>query len=279
MSRFKLALIQLKVGRDKKENVSRALQFVRTAACEKKAKVVSLPECFNSPYGTQYFAQYAENIPGPTTDALSAAAKEHQIYLIGGSIPEVSDNKLYNTAIVFGPDGKLIAKHRKVHLFDIDIPGKITFQESAVLSSGDTFCTFDTEFCKIGVAICYDIRFAEMAMCYANAGCDLIVYPGAFNMTTGPKHWTLLQRARAVDNQLYVAGVSPARDEQASYISYAHSSIVDPWGEVLVEADETEQIIAAEIDTSIIEQVRNQIPIRKQRRQDMYTLDSPLMKI
>jgi len=274
MSKFKLALIQLKSGLDKQDNVKRALQLIKSAVVDHQASVVSLPECFNSPYGTNYFAQYAETIPGPTTDALSAAAKEHKIYLVGGSIPESSGGKLYNTATVFGPDGALLSTFRKVHLFDIDIPGKMTFKESDSLSPGSTFCCFDTEFCRIGVAICYDIRFAEMAMCYAKAGCKLIIYPGAFNMTTGPKHWKLLQQARALDNQLFVAGVSPARDETASYVSWAHSSIIGPWADVLAEADEKEQIISAEIDLALVDQVRSQIPISKQKRDDLYKVES-----
>ncbi|OQV21067.1 Omega-amidase NIT2 [Hypsibius exemplaris] len=274
MSKFKLALIQLKAGLDKSDNVKRAIQFIKSAVVDHQASVVALPECFNSPYGTQYFAKYAETIPGPTTDALSAAAKEHKIYLVGGSIPETSDGKLYNTSTVFGPDGTMISSFRKVHLFDIDIKGQMTFKESDSLSPGSTFCMFDTEHCKIGVAICYDIRFAEMAMCYARAGCKVLIYPGAFNMTTGPKHWKLLQQARALDNQLYVAAVSPARDEKASYVAYGHSAIINPWADVLAEADETEQIVSAEIDLEFLDKVRNQIPISKQKRDDLYKIES-----
>ncbi|GBM25775.1 Omega-amidase NIT2, partial [Araneus ventricosus] len=116
-----------------------------------------------------------------------------------------------------------------VHLFDIDIPGKITFKESDALAPGKSLTTFTMGKWKIGLGICYDIRFPLMANIYAEKGCNLLVYPGAFNMTTGPAHWELLQRARAVDNQLYVATISPARDETASYHAWGHSTLVSPW--------------------------------------------------
>ncbi|KAF6120636.1 nitrilase family member 2 [Phyllostomus discolor] len=148
---------------------------------------------------------------------------------IKGSIPEEDSGKLYNTCTVFGPDGALLVKHRKLHLFDIDVPGKITFQESKILSPGDSFSTFETPYCRVGLGICYDLRFSELAQIYAERGCQLLVYPGAFNLTTGPAHWELLQRGRAVDNQVYVATASPARDDKASYVAWGHSTVVNPW--------------------------------------------------
>ncbi|XP_077919473.1 omega-amidase NIT2 isoform X1 [Halichoerus grypus] len=228
MATFRLALIQLQVSSIKSDNVTRACGLIREAATQ-GAQIVSLPECFNSPYGTKYFPEYAEKIPGESTQKLSEVAKECGVYLIGGSIPEEDAGKLYNTCAVFGPDGTLLVKYRKLHLFDIDVPGKITFQESKTLSPGDSFSTFDTPYCRVGLGICYDLRFAELAQIYAQRGCQLLVYPGAFNMTTGPAHWELLQRGRAVDNQVYVATASPARDDQASYVAWGHSTIVSPW--------------------------------------------------
>ncbi|KAM5275223.1 omega-amidase NIT2 isoform 1-T1 [Hipposideros larvatus] len=227
-------------------------------------------ECFNSPYGTNYFPEYAEKIPGESTQKLSEVAKECSIYLIGGSIPEEDAGKLYNTCAVFGPDGTLLVKHRKLHLFDIDVPGKITFQESKTLSPGDSFSTFETPYCRVGLGICYDIRFAELAQIYAQRGCQLLVYPGAFNLTTGPAHWELLQRGRAVDNQVYVATASPARDEKASYVAWGHSTVVNPWGEVLAKAGTEETIIYSDIDLKKVAEIRQQIPISSQKRSDLY---------
>lgn len=273
MSKFRLAVVQLQVSAVKADNLSRAQRLVKEAA-EQGGKVVLLPECFNSPYGTGFFSTYAERIPGESTQLLSEAAKENKVYLVGGSIPEEEDGKLYNTCTVFGPDGQLLVKHRKIHLFDIDVPGKIRFQESETLSPGDSLSVFDTPFCRVGVGICYDMRFAELAQLYSRKGCQLLVYPGAFNMTTGPAHWELLQRGRALDNQVYVATASPARDEGASYVAWGHSTVVNPWGEVISKAGADETIIYADIDLQYLADIRQQIPVTKQRRSDLYTVTS-----
>ncbi|XP_019404413.1 PREDICTED: omega-amidase NIT2 isoform X2 [Crocodylus porosus] len=246
MANFRLALIQLKVQSIKSENLQRACGLVREATA-KGAKVVVLPECFNSPYSVKRFREYAEEIPGESTQKLSEVAKECGIFLVGGSIPEQACGKFYNTCTVFGPDGAMVAKHRKIHLFDINIPEKIRFQESEILSPGDSFSIFDTPYCKVGLGICYDIRFAELAQIYCQRGCQLLVYPGAFNLTTGPAHWELLQRGRAVDNQVYVVTASPARDAEASYVAWGHSTVVNPWGEVIAKAGTEETVIYADI--------------------------------
>jgi omega-amidase len=162
--------------------------------------------------------------------------------------------------LTFSPAGNLLAIHRKVHLFDIDVPGKIRFQESEVLTGGTSLTDFDTEYGKFGIAICYDVRFPEMAMVAARKGAVAMIYPGAFNLTyifidiitsrTGPLHWELLARARAVDNQIYVAMCSPARDMDASYNAWGHSTIVDPNGEIVARAGHGEEIIYADLSTS-----------------------------
>ncbi|XP_063812311.1 omega-amidase NIT2 [Pseudophryne corroboree] len=272
MAKFRLAVVQLLVSPVKTDNLKKASQLIKQAAQE-GAQVVALPECFNSPYGTKFFPEYAERIPGQSTQMLSDVAKECGIYLIGGSIPEEDSGKIYNTCTVFGPDGTLLIKHRKIHLFNIDVPGKIRFQESETLSPGDSFSVFDTPYCKIGVGICYDIRFAELAQIYTKKGCQLLVYPGAFNMTTGPAHWELLQRARALDNQVYVATVSPARDDSASYVAWGHSTVVNPWGEVIAKAGAEESITSTDIDLQYLAEIRQQIPIHAQRRHDLYSVE------
>jgi len=275
LPKFRLALVQMAVGANKAENLSRAESLVRRAAAEGGAEVVALPECFNSPYGTNFFNDYAEDLStgsSPSLDVLSKCARDNSIYLIGGSIPEREGTRLYNTSLVCGPDGSVLAKHRKVHLFDIDIPGKITFKESEVLSAGDSFTCFSTDKCKVGVGICYDIRFAEMGIAYRDRGCHLLVYPGAFNMTTGPAHWEALARSRALDNQVYVATVSPARDEAASYVAWGHSTVVDPWGNIAAKTEEKEDIVYAEVDLDKWSTIRDQVPITKQRRNEMYRL-------
>lgn len=156
-------------------------------------------------------------------------------------------------------------------MFDIDIPGKIKFKESDVLSPGNKLSLVDIPpYGKIALAICYDIRFPELATVAARKGCFLLLYPGAFNLTTGPLHWSLQARARAMDNQVFVGLCSPARDMGASYNAWGHSMVVDPNAEVLVEAGEGEEIVYADLGAEKIEEVRKGIPIYGQRRFDVY---------
>ncbi|KAF5330629.1 hypothetical protein D9619_005715 [Psilocybe cf. subviscida] len=283
---FTLSLIQLgQVGANKADNLRHAREMIVKAAqrAPKRPDIIVLPECFNSPYGHTHFPVYAETIgytPGKAYDVgtsasesvqmLSSVAKEVKTWIIGGSIPERDDGKVYNTCTVYNPEGELVAMHRKVHLFDIDIPGKIKFKESETLTGGTTVNSFDTGFAKIGLGICYDIRFPELAMIAARQGCNVLVYPGAFNLTTGPLHWELLQRSRAVDNQIFFSMCSPARDLTAGYHAWGHSMVVDPMGRVLSEAGEGEEILYAEIDPSVMAETRAGIPVTVQRRFDVY---------
>lgn len=276
ISKFKIALCQLSVTADKVRNIAHARKAIEEAA-QKGARLVVLPEIWNSPYSNDCFPMYAEDIDAggdasPSTSMLSEVSRVLKITIVGGSIPERFGDQLYNTCCVFDTEGRLIAKHRKIHLFDIDIPGKITFKESKTLTAGESPTVVDTEVGRIGIGICYDIRFQELAVLYAARGAHLLCYPGAFNMTTGPLHWELLQRARAVDNQLYVATCSPARDAGAGYVAWGHSTLVGPFGEVLATAEHDEEIIIAEIDYSSIELRRTNLPLEKQRRGDLYQL-------
>ncbi|KAL0906883.1 hypothetical protein M5K25_025413 [Dendrobium thyrsiflorum] len=212
VSKFKIALCQLSVTADKSRNIAHARRAIEEAA-SKGAQLVLLPEIWNSPYSNESFPVYAEDIESgdgaaPSYSMLSEAARSLKITIVGGSIPERSGDHLYNTCCIFGTDGSLKGKHRKLHLFDIDIPGKITFKESKTLTAGQQPTIVDTDVGRIGVGICYDIRFQELAVLYAARGAHLICYPGAFNMTTGPLHWELLQRARAADNQVCEASPS-----------------------------------------------------------------------
>ncbi|KAL6426278.1 hypothetical protein ACFW04_009061 [Cataglyphis niger] len=271
MTTLRLALVQLTVGDDKPTNVSRAVSFIERAKQQECADIVVLPECFNSPYGTSHFAKYAESIPdGETSVVLSETARKNNVYVIAGTIPERDNEKLYNTCTIWAPDGKLVAKHRKMHLFDIDIKDKITFRESDSLSPGNSLTILEAKGCKIGIGICYDIRFEEMARLYRNRGCQMLIYPAAFNMTTGPLHWSLLQRARANDNQLYVACVSVARGSPPGYVAWGHTQLTNPWGEILDELDADEGMLVSDIDLKVVDEVRAQIPTFNQRRTDLY---------
>lgn len=272
--KVKIALCQLKVSADKEANITSARQTIEEAAAN-GANLVVLPEMWNCPYSNDSFPTYAEDIDGgasPSVAMLSEAARLCQVTVVGGSVPERSCGRLYNTCCVMGADGKLLAKHRKTHLFDIDIPGKITFKESLTLTRGEGVTVVDTAAGRLGIGICYDIRFPELAMIYAARGAQLIVYPGAFNTVTGPLHWELLQRARAVDNQLFVATCSPARDEQGSYKAWGHSSVVGPFAEVLATCDEAPAVVYADLDYGQLVERRTNMPLTQQKRWDLYVL-------
>lgn len=266
---FKIALCQMKGSFDKKESMRIAEKYIREAA-ENGAQVISLPEMWNCPYSNEYFREYGEVEDGETVSFLSQLASKLGVYIIGGSIPELDDDKVYNTSFIFDGKGNLIGKHRKVHLFDIDVKGGIRFMESDTLTAGNDMTVIDTEFCKIGVAICYDVRFPEWFRKMALAGAKLVVLPAAFNMTTGPAHWDLSMRARALDNQIYFAANSPARDESGPYTAYGNSCIVSPWGDFIAHADEKECIIYGDIDIERVDSVRDQLPLLKHRRPELY---------
>ena len=268
---MKLALCQMMVGMDPEENLKKALKMVETAAGE-GCDMAVLPEMFNCPYSNRYFRSYAQPEDGPAARAMAEAAEKHGIYLVGGSIPELSEGKVYNTSFSFDRQGRRIGKHRKVHLFDIHITGGIRFMESETLTAGDSLTVFDTEFGKVGVGICYDIRFAEWSRLMALAGARLIVLPAAFNMTTGPAHWDLSIRARALDNQVFFAAASPARVENGVYQAYGNSCVADPWGRFVAHTDEKEGIVYADLDLTQTEKVREELPILKHRRTDLYEL-------
>ncbi|MBQ4341550.1 MAG: carbon-nitrogen hydrolase family protein, partial [Clostridia bacterium] len=170
--------------------------------------------------------------------------------------------RIYNTCFVLSPEGELAAKHRKAHLFDIDVRGGQRFMESETLSKGEGVTVFSTPFGRFGVCICFDIRFpgfiAEMR------GIDALFVPAAFNMTTGPLHWELLFRARAVDEQIFTFGCAPARDAGASYVSFANSIAVSPWGRIIARAGTDETILTLEADPGEVRAARAQIPIGKE---------------
>ena len=233
---------------------------------------------FCCPYQTENFPIYAEKEGGPVWQQLSGYAKQYGIYLIGGSMPEKdAEGNVYNTSYIFDREGKQIGKHRKVHLFDIDVKGGQTFKESDTLTAGDSNTVFDTEFGKIGVMLCFDIRFPELSRMMVNDGAKVIFVPAAFNMTTGPAHWELSFRTRALDNQIYMVGCAPARDVSAGYISWGHSIVTDPWGRVTGMLDENEGILLAELDMDYEEQVREELPLLKSRRKDIYQLAKNLI--
>ncbi|OFI07776.1 2-oxoglutaramate amidase [Clostridium acetireducens DSM 10703] len=273
MKSLKVALCQMLIQKDKILNIEKAKKMILKAS-KKGAKIIALPEMFNCPYNNKCFRSYSESyLEGETINTLSNIAKEEKVYLIGGSIPEKDEKEnIYNTCFIFDDNGKIIGKHRKIHLFDINIKDKIKFMESEVLSRGNDITIVDTKWGKIGVAICYDIRFPELIRIMSLKGAKMVFIPAAFNMTTGPAHWSTLFKSRALDNQIYMFGISPARNIESSYKAYGHSIISNPWGNIINEMDEKEGILIEDINLNLIEEIREQLPLIKHRRTDIYKL-------
>jgi predicted amidohydrolase len=268
----KIGIIQLLVSSNKSDNLRRAEKMILEAV-GKGANLIALPEMFNCPYQQELFSYFAEEIESGETGAfLSEIASKTGAYLIGGSIPERDGEKIYNSSLIFNPQGQLIAKHRKMHLFDISIKDRIEFCESAVLAPGDEATTFRTEFGDYGTAICYDLRFPELFRLMIERGIIGAFVPAAFNMTTGPAHWETLFKARAIDNQIYIVGISPARDENAGYVAYGHSLVVDPWGELIWKAGFGAEVAVVSVETDQVSQVRKNLPLLAHRRLDRYQI-------
>ena len=277
MTTFKTAVCQMLVSQSKIENINKAKSLIEEAVA-KCAEIVILPEMFNCPYDNSLFSGFAETYPdGETIKFLSQIANENKIYLVGGSIPEAAETaqgkKIFNSSFFFNQQGELIARHRKVHLFDIDIEGGISFRESDTLGRGEHITIAGTKWCDMGLAICYDMRFPELMRAMVLNGAKVILIPAAFNTTTGPAHWETTIKARAVDNQAFVVAASPARNLEAGYHAYGHSIVVDPWGEILAEAGTGEEIIYADIDLERVATIRRQLPLLKHRRTDLYRLE------
>ncbi len=268
---MKIALIQMGGAATNDENLKNAVKKINEAASN-GAQIIVLPEMFSCPYKASNFPIFAQKDGEKNWTALSKAAKKNNVYLIAGSMPEREGEKIYNTSYVFDRNGKQIAKHRKMHLFDCDIPGGAFFHESETLTAGNEVTVFDTEYGKIGLMICFDIRFPELSRLMVEHGAKMIFVPAAFNMTSGPNWWEIMFRVRAADNQVYMAGCSPARDEKASYVAWGHSIVVDPFGKVLNQLDEKESILYQEIDLAEVENFRQQYKILKLRRLDIYQL-------
>jgi predicted amidohydrolase len=276
---FLIALIQLKVINDKKKNIERAEELIKSAVNLHKPSLVILPEFFNCPLGGEgnrrlnEFAEEEEN--SETLQFLKRVAKEHNIYLIGGSIPIKSNDKVYNTSFSIDRNGELKLTFKKLHLFDVCIPGKAEYKESKRITAGNKFGVFETEFGRIGVGICYDIRFPEYAeVLRKEYNVDMLVYPAAFSLATGTMHWELLARSRAIDNQLYVAMCSPSRnyDDPSDFQTYGHSIVVDPFGQIVSTTGYEEDILISRVDFKNNTEFREQIPIWKQKRWDLYNI-------
>jgi len=278
---FKIGIVQMITGENKEANLARAKDHIKAAAA-KGADIIVLPEMFNCPYDKEFFRQFSEVFDSseaasrPSYEMLKQAAKDTGKWIIGGSVPEKdSADKVYNTSVVFNRQGEEVCRHRKVHLFDIDVPGQY-YKESETLSPGNKATVFQTEYCKIGLAICYDIRFPELSLLMRDQGAEVLIFPASFNTTTGPIHFELLGKARALDTQSYVVLAAPARDlaKKTGYQTWGHSAVINPNGLTIAQAELIEKILVVDIDLQDVKNQRTSFPFNKQRRNDLYEVVS-----
>lgn len=257
---FVAAAIQLCAGSDKSVNLDKAETFAATAA-RHDARLVVLPEVFlwRGPRPDERGA--AEPIPGPSTDRLGAVARRLHIYLLAGSILERTEGaKVFNTSVLFDPDGAIVARYRKLHLFDVDIPERVSIRESDTRAGGDDVVTVATELGVLGLSICYDVRFPELYRRLTFAGAEIIAVPSAFTFPTGAAHWEVLLRARAIENQVYLVAADQMGPSPAGILNFGNSMIIDPWGKPLARAADRETVIFAEIDRDYQDRVRRELP-------------------
>jgi predicted amidohydrolase len=251
---------------DKSKNLATARSLVRQAA-DRGASLVALPELFNCLDHPDRIVSQAEPIPGETSELMREVAAENQVTLVAGSIGERSStNKIYNTSLLFGPDGTLLARYRKLHLFDIDLPNAVTFRESQFMAKGDRLAVTNTSIGRLGQATCYDLRFPELFRRLLDMGAELLVIPAAFTMATGRDHWEVLLRARAIENQWFVIAPNQCGFHAKDLLTYGRSMIIDPWGTVLATAPDGERIAIAEIDFDQMRQIRSRLPSLQHRR-------------
>ena len=258
--RFITAAVQLCAGSDKQLNLDKAESFTAEAA-RHDARLVVLPEVFlwRGPRAEE--RNGAEPIPGAATDHLGKLARSLGLYLLAGSILELSGgDKVFNTSVLFDPHGEIIARYRKMHLFDIDLPGHVTIRESDTRAAGDAVVTVPTELGVIGMSVCYDLRFPELYRRLTWAGAEIVTIPSAFTFPTGAAHWEILLRARAIENQVYVIAPDQIGRSPSGVVDFGNSMIIDPWGKPLARAADREMVIFAEINREYQQKVRRELP-------------------
>ncbi|MCA9270535.1 MAG: carbon-nitrogen hydrolase family protein [Planctomycetales bacterium] len=263
-----VAACQMNSGLDKEANFAVAERLIRQAAGQ-GAQLVALPELFNCLGPLPEIIAQAEPIPGPSSRRLSALAAELQVALCAGSICEQAavDGKGHNTTLTFGPDGTLLSRYRKMHLFDVVMPGGPAITESDFMIAGDEVVCTNLDDVRLGHATCYDLRFPELFRALSAQGVDALVIPAAFTFVTGRDHWEVLLRARAIENQAFVVAPNQFGGHGAGLRSWGRSLIIDPWGEILAQADgESETALVAELSPARLASVRAKLPALSHRR-------------
>ncbi|HXF73618.1 MAG TPA: carbon-nitrogen hydrolase family protein [Actinomycetota bacterium] len=265
---MRVAVCQMNPGEDVEKNL-RAAEELLAEAAGAGADLAGLPELFVYMGPAARHAEVAEEVPGPTSARLAEAARRHGMWVLGGSIYERDGERIFNTSLLFDRRGELVARYRKIHLFDVDLPGQPPIRESATLSPGDQVVTADVEGVRAGLSICYDVRFPELYRMLVAQGAELLLVPAAFTEETGRDHWEVLLRARAIEDQCFV--VAPAQwgpwgPPEENRRCHGDSLIVDPWGRVLARLDEGVGVAWADLDLAELRRVRERLPALRHRR-------------
>ena len=276
---MRISVIQMSPGSDKTENIAQACRLIGTAIEVDRPDLVILPEmwsCLGGDRNTKFLA--AEALPaeegagtaGEAYTALQNMARKAGIFLHGGSIGERNGERISNTSLVFGRDGRELARYRKIHLFDVITPNGEGYRESDTFAAGDEVVTVPLGSITAGLAICYDIRFGELFLQLRRAGAELIILPAAFTAETGEAHWETLLRARAIEMQCWVAASATCGQHRdgggAPRLTYGHSMLIDPWGTVTARASSGPGWATGHLDSSRTRQVRSGIPVLDHRR-------------
>jgi len=261
------AALQMTSTVDRAHNHARAARLV-AAAADAGAQLIGLPEMwpFMGPEAERL--AHAETLEGPSLSLCRGLAEEHGVWILAGSIPEQSPDaaKVFNTSALVSPDGTLAGVYRKVHLFDVDIPDGARYRESAGVASGSETCVAATPLGKIGLSVCYDLRFPELYRALSAKGAELVTVPSAFTLYTGKDHWEVLLRARAIEDLCYVLAPAQFGRHSEKRVTYGHAMLVHPWGTVLACAADGEGMAIGPVDLGEVQRVRRELPALAHRR-------------
>jgi predicted amidohydrolase len=265
-----VAAVQMTSTDDLAANLAGAEGLIAQAV-DRGARFVVLPEMFNCLGPGEVLRRGAEPFDGPTNAFAREIASAHGVWLLAGSFIEATGGgRRSNTSVLVSPNGEAVAAYRKVHLFDVDVPGA-EFRESDVTDAGDELVTAEVDgLGSVGLSLCYDLRFPELYRILALRGARVVVVPAAFTARTGPPHWEVLLRARAIENQVYVVAAGQTGQTTPRLGWHGHSMIIDPWGTVIAQASDGEGVIVADIDLAYLERVRAMLPSLANRRADAY---------
>lgn len=262
-----LAAVQMNSSANREQNLEAAARLLRRAA-QRGASFIGLPENFSWMGPEEERAQHAESLDGPTFAWLSAMARELKVTIVGGSLLEsgAPQGKLYNTSVVCGPDGVRLAVYRKMHLFDVEVGDGQTYRESAQVAAGTEVVVAETALGKVGLSVCYDLRFPELYRRHAQTGAVVLTVPAAFTVATGKDHWEVLLRARAIENQAYVLAPAQEGRHAKDRATWGHAMVVDPWGLVTARCSEGEGVAVADFDPALLARIRRNLPALQHRR-------------